>query len=110
MEQSKGKNVPGTCSEWRAVHDLMPGGKMTLRVSGVCEFPTPGFTVELKPKVPQGINPLIYLLDRIVTAPTGPVPQVLTKVEVKYEEDTPTRYTHVHIFPDDAKVEVKEVH
>lgn len=86
-----------TCRDWQAIHDLMPGHPAKLTVTGTCTFPTPGYKVELRPSVPQGINPLDLLLDKIVTPPTGIVPQVVTDVEVRYEEITDVMYETVTI-------------
>jgi hypothetical protein len=100
------------CS-WEAILDLMPGPqrKPTLRVTGKCTFPTPGYTVTLVRHVPQGINPAILLLDKIVTPPTGVVPQVITTIDVTpYVEQTEQRFTDVTILPDNTTVPVKEVH
>jgi hypothetical protein len=75
-----------------AAYDLMPRvvmpGKPDTRpvfsVAGKCTFPTPGFSVELKPHAPPSPDPKILLLDAIVRAPTNPVPQVPTDVSVRY--------------------------
>jgi hypothetical protein len=82
------------------------GGHMTDRPS---TFSTGGYKVELRPAVPQGINPSIYILDKVVHKPTGPAPDVITHVPVRYTEKTNARYSEVEIRPDRAKVSVKEV-
>jgi len=87
----------GTCHDWQAIHDLMPGHPAKLTVTGTCTFPTPGYEVQLRPSVPQGINPRDLLLDKIVTPPTGIVPQVVTDVEVRYEDITDVMYETVTI-------------
>ena len=111
MDQSQRASDQGTgkCTDWEAWHDRMPGGPATLHVTGKCEFPTDGYSVELRPVEPQGINPAVYMLERIVHEPTGPVPEVITTEDVHYTEHTESRYTHVHILPDNVTVEVKEV-
>jgi len=81
-----------------------------LTIKGLCTFPTPGFKVSLKKKVPQGINPAILILEKVVVAPTGIEPQHVTKIPVEYEEATNEHYTEVFVIPDDAKIPVKEVH
>lgn len=101
-----GGESEGKCSDWYASHDHMPGKPKKLYVSGQCTFPTPGFKVELEPAVPQGINPKIYLLNKIVHPPKGPVPDVETTVEVRYEEKTDTEYDQVTILPDGVTVDV----
>ena len=95
------------CSDWYASHDHMPGRPKTLHVSGKCEFPTAGYTVELKPASPQGINPKIYILNKIVTPPPGPAADVLTTVEVRYDEKTDTEYDQVQIEPDSVFIDVE---
>ena len=96
------------CSDWTAIHDFMPPGPARLTVKGKCTFPTPGYTVTLKKKVPQGINPAILLLDKIVTPPSGPRPDVVTTIDVKYEEVTNYRYTDVEL-SDGTKIKVQDV-
>jgi len=100
----------GTCGKWTAIHDFMPPGPARLRVQGVCTFPTPGYKVTLKRHVPQGINPAILILDKTVKRPTGIEPQIVTKVDVKFEARTNTHYTGVHILPDGVQIKVKEVY
>ena len=101
--------VGGKCTDWKAWHDHQPPGPARLHVTGKCVFPTTGYKVELKPCVPQGINPAIYILDKLVHKPSGPAGDVITTVEVRYEEQTDIHYTEVHILPDDIHVPVKEV-
>jgi len=87
----------------------MPGSPATLRVTGECEFPTDGYSVELRPANPQGINPTIYILDRIETPPSGPAPDVITVEKVHYQEHTEKKYLKVQINPEGDTVEVQEV-
>jgi len=98
---------PCTCQDWKAIHDLMPGHPAKLTVTGTCTFPTPGFEVELRPSVPQGINPLDLLLDKVVTPPPGPAAEVVTDVEVRYEEVTDVMYETVTIMPGGPSIEVE---
>jgi hypothetical protein len=79
-------------------------------VRGECEFPTAGFSVELKRREPQGINPRDLLLDRIVYEPSGPVAQVVTIVEARYREQTDFEYDTVTILPDGPSIPVQDVH
>jgi hypothetical protein len=99
---------PGACT-WRAWLDRQPPGPATLRVRGECEFPTAGFAVTLRRHAPQGFNPRILLLDKVVRPPTGPAAQVVTRVEVRYEEPTTAGFDAVTILPDGATVPVEEV-
>lgn len=98
------------CTEWHAWHDWMPGSAPTLHVKGTCQFDTDGYSVELRPVIPQGINPNIYLLEKIVHEPEGPVTDVITTEEVHYIEDTEQKYEKVHIMPDDISIDVQDVY
>jgi len=100
----------GKCSDWKSWHDFQPPGPATLYVTGKCTFPTNGYSVELKPHLPPGINPEIYILDKIVHKPSGPANDVITAVEVRYTEKTNTHYREVHILPDNVHLKVEEVH
>lgn len=104
-----GGKAESKCTDWKAWHDNEPPGPVRLYVTGKCTFPTTGYKVELKPRVPQGINPTIYILDKAVHKPSGPAGDVVTTVEVRYEETTNKHYTEIHILPDDVHVKVKEV-
>jgi hypothetical protein len=94
-------------SDWEVWHNGMPGSTPTLLVVGRCVFPTAGYRVELTPVVPQGINPAIYLLEKVVHAPTGSVTQVETEVPVVYGEPTSAFYSEVHILPDNVVIPVR---
>jgi hypothetical protein len=96
-----------TCRDWEAWHDRMPGAEPTLHVTGRCEFRTSGWTVRLERAVPQGINPRDLLLDLVVTPPTGPVADVVTEEEVRYDEQTDAEFGSVTIRPDGPTLTVK---
>lgn len=98
------------CTDWSAIHDFMPPLPARLRVKGKCTFPTPGFKVILKKKAPQGINPAILILEKLVIPPTGPEPDVITTISAGYEEATNQHCTEVEILPDGTTVPVQEVH
>lgn len=100
----------GKCTGWKAWQDFMPPGPSTLHVTGTCRFPTHGYKVTLKEAVPQGINPSILLLLKIVTPPTGPVIQIPQDVEVHFRKKTKTRYTAVTILPEGKTIKVQPVH
>ena len=99
----------GKCGGWRAWHDKMPPGPATLHVQGKCTFPTSGYKVRLVKAVPQGINPAILLLRKIVTPPTGIVLPVIQTIPVVFKLRTNANYTHVTIIPDGVTVKVKVV-
>jgi hypothetical protein len=92
------EEVPLKCGDWKAwLSKEPPTPPMTLHVTGTCTFPTPGYTAELRPSVPQGINPWDLLLNLVVQAPSGSVPDVLTDVEVRYDAEVTTEYKTVTI-------------
>ena len=99
----------GRCFDWNAFVNRQPPGPAKLIVSGTCEFPTAGFSVELRRTEPQGINPRNLLLDKVVTPPTGLVAQVVTQVPVRYEEETDAGFDSVTILPDGPTIPVQEV-
>jgi hypothetical protein len=89
----------GSCGAWYAWIDKMPGAQKRLFVIGTCVFPTTGYQVELRRAVPQGINPDILILHKVVTPPSGVVLDVITSVQVRYEEFPPVDYKQVEIQP-----------
>ena len=86
--------------EWTAIHDHMPPGPKKLTVRGTVMVPSSKSTAELRPKEPQGINPLDYLLEVVVHPPNEPDLKVLTPFDVDYEEVTDVEYETVSIVPD----------
>lgn len=107
---SEQARVPRGECQWTAIHDFMPPGPARLNVRGACTMPTPGFKVTLQRHEPQGINPFILLLDKIVAPPTGTEPRHPVEVVVEYHEKTDTHYTNVEILPDFTNIRVQEVH
>jgi hypothetical protein len=99
----------GKCGGWSAVQDHMPPGPARLRVTGQCRFPTHGYKVALREAVPQGINPAILILDKIVTPPTGPVIKIPQTIDVKFNKKSNQKYTTVTIRPDGVNIKVKHV-
>jgi hypothetical protein len=95
----------GPC-RFTAVHDREPPGPAVLWVTGSCTFGTAGFTVELCRHEPQGINPRDLLLDLTITPPDGVVAQVVTTVDVRYEEQTDAELDTVTILPDGSSIPV----
>lgn len=57
------------CSQWGAIHNWQPPHPGALVVTGVCNMPTPGYRITLKRKIPQGFNPKILMLEKVVTPP-----------------------------------------
>ncbi len=106
-DESYGGESEGDCSGWYASHDHRPPGPKKLHVTGKCTFRTGGYSVELKPADPQGINPEIYILEKIVTKPTGGATTAITTVDVRYDEETDTEYKQVQIIPDGGTIDVE---
>lgn len=102
--------VAGDCRDWSAWHDHQPPGPPVLHVKGECEFPSAGYTVELKRHEPQGINPKDLLLTKVVHEPTDAVARPITVVEARYREETDFEYDTVTILPDGPSIRVQEVH
>jgi len=102
------KAVIGKCGAWTAVLTWQyTAGVLT--VTGKCVFPTHGYKVKLIEASPQGINPLILLLKKVVTPPTGPVIQTPQTVKASFTKKTKTKYKAVTILPDGTTVKVKLV-
>ncbi len=72
--------------DWMAVDNQEPPGRR-FYVTGKVVVSTAGYSVTLKKRSPQGINPEVLLLDLEITRPTGMVAQVITTEEPRYEED-----------------------
>jgi hypothetical protein len=92
------------CHDWTAVHVHEPPASSVLTVRGTCTFESAGYSVQLRRREPQGINPWDLLLDRVVEPPTGPVAQVITDVEVTYTEETEFEYRTVTILPNGPSI------
>jgi hypothetical protein len=80
-----------------------------LNVRGVCTCPTGGYKAALKKAVPQGINPLILILDleTVAPAPTDIVSQAITDHEVTFREDNSPDYEEVFIRPCNVTITVE---
>lgn len=92
-----------TSTTWSAALDC---GQ--LKVTGVVTFPTTGYSVQLKKAEPQGINPAVLLLDKVVTGPNGIVAHHVVNMPVSFEETTTVHYKEVQILPDGINIKVKE--
>lgn len=100
---------PAKCSGWKAVSNRQPPGPATLRVTGKCVFPRLGYRVKLVKAVPQGINPAILLLRKVVKPPAPSSPAYPVTIPVEYVQKGGTNYTHVTILPDGKTVKVQIV-
>jgi hypothetical protein len=92
--------IPGVIAArgFTAYVDAMPGSTPTLIVTGTLVFATGGWGAKIRPASPQGINPKILLMEVVTDAPKGPVTQVLTPIDVRYEAPaSPGSYDSVTI-------------
>ena len=96
----RGGGSQGKCLPWKVWRDHMPPAKPQVHVIGKCTFPTTGFKVKLVKAVPQGINPAILLLRKVVTPPAGFALPIKTAVDIRYDLTTTAIYTHVTILPE----------
>ncbi len=93
---------------FKAWIDRMPGHQPKLIVTGQAEVPTSGWTGSLVRAVPQGINPNILILDARLQKPSGIVSQVISQVDLRFEESPPAnQYTQVTVRLDGDQVTVK---
>lgn len=93
---TRGQSAIGNCRDWYAWHDHEPPGPARLNVTGVCTFPTTGYTTELQPMEPQGINPKDLLMKLVIDEPEiGGA--AITDVEVRFQKETDTEYESVTI-------------
>jgi hypothetical protein len=99
----------GICRDWDAVQDAYALTPQTISVKGRCTFPTHGYQVTLKEAVPQGKNPQILLLNKIVTPPTGIVIQTPETIEVQFRKRARVKYTDVTILPEVTTIKVRYV-
>jgi hypothetical protein len=88
------------CDDWQAIHDQMPPGPATLRVTATCTCP-PGRSLELRKKEPQGINPRDLQLELVDIEQGGGYGGGDDEtIELEYREDTDIEYDTVSILPD----------
>jgi hypothetical protein len=93
---------------FKAWINKMPGSQPKLIVTGKAEVPTTGWSGSLERAVPQGINPRILILDACLVEPTGKVNQLVSEVDLRFEESPPANeYTDVTVRLDGDEVTVK---
>jgi hypothetical protein len=98
---------------FNAILNKQPPGPPSMRVHGDVEVNTGGWSGALVKAVPQGINPLVLILELKMTPPTGIVTQGFTKVSVEFHEKPAAHdYTDVTILDgkDSFPVQVQVVH
>ena len=92
---------------WKAWLDKMPGpgSTPTLHVLGKATTPTAGWKLALHRGILDKALPPTQRFDFIATAPTGPVPQVVTTQDVKAEvKPALPKYRAVTIFCDGKEI------
>lgn len=108
-QKSSGK--ASNCSDWKAWLNLQPGtSPPTLHVSGNCQFPTSGYSVELVPANRKEQQVDVYVLRKVVHKPEGMALQVISDVPVKYTKETTAQYKTVLIKPDKVRVPVEKIY
>ena len=93
--------IPGLIGseDWSATIETVEETKHRyLLVQGTLLFRSAGYRARLEPSSPQGINPLILLLDLVVRHPDEHLAQVITRVPVRYLAPRPD-VTSVTILP-----------
>lgn len=94
------------CHGWAARQLRRHPDSRPIWVRGQCEVPAAGYSIELKRHEPQGTNPEVLLLERVVHEPTGRSAQVITVVDAEYFEEVTDNYESVTILPDGVSVPV----
>jgi hypothetical protein len=85
--------------DWYAWINRMPPPPDEFHVVGEVYVSNPGVEPFLTPKVPQGINPSILLLDLYLIQKPGVWPDVLVWKPVRYDKVAPgVKYTQVQVF------------
>jgi hypothetical protein len=108
-QKSSGK--ASSCSDWKAWLNLQPGtSPPTLQVSGNCQFPTSGDSVELVPANRKEQQVDGYVLRKVVHKPEGMALQVISDVPVMYTKETTAPYKTVLIKPDNVRVPVEKIY
>jgi hypothetical protein len=107
----KSTDKASSCSDWKAWLNLQPGtSPPTLQVSGYCQFPTSGYSVELAPANRKAQQASLYVLRKVVHKPEGMALQVISDVPVKYTKETAAQYETVLIKPDKVPVTVEKIY
>jgi plastocyanin len=102
-----------TCRNWTATRDRMPSivgrGSRSLFVTGTCDAPTAGYSVQLR-YTQQGFNPAYLMLEKVVLPPRFAAAPVRSTIRVTYRQTSAIDgYRHVTILPDGATVPVGDV-
>lgn len=86
-------------SNWYAWNNKMPPKPDDFHIVGEVEVANPGVLVELAPRVPQGINSQILLMDLLLVQQSGIWPQQIVKRQVRYDKVlVNSDYVEVNVF------------
>ena len=111
LAQEHPANAASDCKDWKAWLNLMPGTTPpSLHITGTCQFPTAGYSVDLIPVSRKGAGQKQFVVKKVVHKPGGMAAQVITDVPVNYSKETKVQYETVVIKPDRVKVPVERVH
>jgi hypothetical protein len=99
---------------WYAWNDLMPPKPDWFHLVGEVQVGNPGVQAVLTPRIPQGANGAILLLDLSLHQQSGIWPQQVTWVPARYDKVlTGAAYTQVQVFCNDKVIhdmKVETVH
>jgi hypothetical protein len=96
--------------DWRAWNNLMPPQPFHFHVVGEVQVPNPGVLAVLYPRVPQGINAAILLLELHLVQQPGVWPQHVTWAQAGYNKVIPKKiYEQVTISNDGGIVKTVPV-
>ena len=99
---------------WAAWNILMPPPPDDFHLVGSVQVGNPGVTATLTPRVPQGIDPQILIIDLSLHQQPGMWPQIVVWTTARYDEGASNqRYTQVQIYCGSDKIQdvaVTDVH
>lgn len=96
----------GVCTGWQAWYNAEPPAHPgTLNVTATCTFKSDGHLCELIPAESQGINPKIYVLQRVVRDSPGAATTARLQFSRRMQE-----YDQIQIIPDNITLDVKVIH
>jgi hypothetical protein len=99
--------APHTDASWQAGYVAQTDNSLRLVVEGRLSLPTPGYSVSLQRRAPQGINPTDLLLDLVIVAPTGIEPQHVVEDAVDFEEPSDGHFRTVSIVPGGPTLDIR---
>jgi hypothetical protein len=99
--------------DWKAWNNLQPPGPFRFHIVGEVQVPNPGVLALLYPKVPQGFNAAVLLLELHLFQQPGIWPQHVTWAQAKYDALLPKeKYAEVVVSNEGkevAKIPVEDI-